>query len=1051
MRYKSMDSESIWIPFLLLITSLLLQSDILSAQTPTNDNCSGATFIYLDQTGNTCINDSNMLATADGQSNTCDAGVVAPLPPGGHDVWYSYVVTGTVNTITVTPIGSNPAQKVSLTVINGNCSGGISTNVCNTAATSVDPASLAFTSFAGTQVWFYVTSLEADGEFLVCISSTNGFINPDLDCNNATRLCNTYDFSSPGSTQPGISVTPSCFNSPPVRPFWYKFTVGYNGPLEFTGFPTNIGGFRWALFDVTTGCPGVEVACNSVYDPFLPFGMSTSVSNCSGSPYCPPVNVISGSTYALMVDDTSQNGSGFDFTWGYGVRMLPTADFTVDSLEACGELTADFSENSEYTPSTIWSFDFGDSNPPISGVGANLNLPSHYYGPGTYLASLTLTEISGCSHTFSRQIIVKPKPAISLTVNDDSLCFDGVNAVSASFSASSSSSSLAYDWTFPGNNGVLITGPGTATASWNTPGTFVAGLQVTENGCASDTARDTVYIFDLPASDFTLPDSGCTGTDAGVSYTGGAGSQASYTWNYAGGTLTNQTAQQFDISWANPGVYTLSLTVSENGCSGPAFSDSIRIFDTPVIAIQTPLQVCEGETLNVAPLATGAPAGSVFTWDFGNATFNGGSPNDGSSGNFSWNIPGITYMTAQALSPEGCLSAKDSISITVNTRPDATFSVSDTTLCGADTCILNYSGSAPLIGSNFTWDFGGGNLLNATNPWGPLEINFPAPGIFPLYLVVDDNVCLSDTLRDTVLVASYPVSNAGIDLNTCAGQSILIGSAPQAGYQYTWAPASFLNTPTLSNPQANVPYNGTIDTTVQFVLSTSQGFCTRNDTMQLTVHPVQQAFFIPPDPQCADGNSFDFNPYYGLVTGAVLTWIIGNDTLSGGQVQNYTFTTAGTQNITLQTQTPGCPADQHTAAVVVKPNPVVNFSVNLNSGCVPLDVSFQDLSPVLPGAGYLWNFDDGIVSFQNNPVHTYSTDGSFYPTLTITSADTCSGTDTLTSGILVFPAPLALFTAQPLVATDLNPLFHFDAMHPNTNCYFDFGDGSGDSSCSTSH
>jgi len=151
-----------------------------NAQIPANDNCTGATFIYLDQTGNTCINDSNIMATGDGLSNACDAGATPPLPAGGNEVWYSYVVNGTVNTISVTPLGSNPAQKVSVTVINGNCAGGGSTNVCNTALTNFDPASIAFTSFAGTQIWFYVTSLETDGEFLVCISSTNGFINPGI-------------------------------------------------------------------------------------------------------------------------------------------------------------------------------------------------------------------------------------------------------------------------------------------------------------------------------------------------------------------------------------------------------------------------------------------------------------------------------------------------------------------------------------------------------------------------------------------------------------------------------------------------------------------------------------------------------------------------------------------------------------------------------------------------------------------------------------------------------------------------------------------------------
>jgi hypothetical protein len=144
---------------LLSIIFLVTYVQLAAAQVPPNDECDGSTFLYLDQTGNTCVSDSTVGATPDGAFNACDATTLAPIPAGGNEVWFSYVVSGSVNTITVTPIGVNPAQKVSVTVINGNCFGGGSTNVCNSAPTAIDQASVAFTSFAGTQIWFYVTAL----------------------------------------------------------------------------------------------------------------------------------------------------------------------------------------------------------------------------------------------------------------------------------------------------------------------------------------------------------------------------------------------------------------------------------------------------------------------------------------------------------------------------------------------------------------------------------------------------------------------------------------------------------------------------------------------------------------------------------------------------------------------------------------------------------------------------------------------------------------------------------------------------------------------------
>jgi gliding motility-associated-like protein len=1036
---------------LLTLSFLTFISNYSEAQILANDNCSGATFIYLDQSGNTCINDDNLTATSDGIFNACDAAATAPLPPGGNEVWYSYVVTGTVNTITVSPIGANAAQKVSVTVVNGNCAGGGTPNVCNTALTNVDPASVAFTSFAGTQIWFYVTSLEANGEFLVCVSSTNGFINPGIDCNSATALCNTYDFNSPGSSQPGVSVTPSCFNSPPVRPFWYKFNVGFTGPLEFTAFPTNIGGFRWALYNITAGCPGFEVACNSIYDPFQAFGMSSSVVNCTSNPYCPPINVTSGDRYALMIDDTSQSGSGFDFTWGLGVRMTPTADFTVDSVLACGSLTANFTDNSEYNSATVWSFDFGDGTPPISGVGANLNLPNHFYGPGTYLASLTLTELTGCSNSFSRQIVVKPKPTVTFTISDDSLCFDGTNAATADFTANSSDPNIFYDWIFPNNSGSFVTGFGQATAYWNTSGNILVGLQITQNGCVSDTTKDTVHIFNLPTANFALPDSGCTGTNVTVNYTGSAASTATYAWTYGGGTVSNSTNQQFDIKWNSVGTYYLDLAIVENGCLGFPYNDSIKIFQTPTIAINVSSPVCQGETKTFTPLATGAPAGSVYTWNYGSATFLSGTPADGSTGTFVWNTAGNTFMKAEATTQEGCKSNVDSVPIVVRAKPNANFTISDTTVCGGDSTIITYTGLMPIAGNNFTWQFSGALISPGSNPFGPFSLTFPANGVYPITLVTNDNVCNSDTIRDSVIVGSYPISNAGIDLTTCSNQSIAIGTANTAGYTYSWTNSSFLSSGTVSNPQATVPVIGTADTTVRFIVTTSLGFCDKKDTMILTVKAVQRAFFIPPNPQCERNNAFNFSPQFGVVQGATLTWIIGTDTLVSPTVQNYNFSSSGPKSIILQTQTPGCLPDQYIGNVIVKPNPDVNFSVNQNSGCAPLDVVFQNLSPAIPNPTFLWNFGDGIVSFVNNPTHTYSNQGNYIPTLTMTSADTCSTTDTLAGGISAFPIPVALFTAQPLVASELNPVFNFESAFANNGCYFDFGDGTGDSSCSATH
>lgn len=1039
------------IVFFLLIA---LHTAHVCGQTAINDFCASATFIPLDPTGNACINDSNLIAGPDGQANACDAGANPPLPSGGNDVWFTYVATGPVNTISVTPIGLSPAEKVSVTVINGNCAGGLSTNVCNSSANSFDPANVAFASFPGTQIWFYVTALEADGEFLVCINSTNGFIPPANDCNNATLLCNTYDFSSPGTIQSGIAPYPSCFNSPPVRPFWYKFTVGTSGPLEFTGFPTNIGGFRWALYDITSGCPGTEIACNSFYDPFLPFGMSSSVSTCTGSPYCPPVNVNAGDTYALMIDDTSQSGSGFDFTWGYSTKMLPSAEYTVDSLFACGSLTADFSDNSIYTPSATWIFDYGDGTPPLFGSGATLNIPSHTYGPGRYVSSLTITEPNSCSNTFDLQIVVHPIPVISFTTSDDSLCYDGLNAVNCVFSANTTNPAFTYNWAISGAPSSSATSPGGASSSWTTAGTFPVSLQVTDNfGCTSLVAKDTVRIFTIPDSPFTLPDTGCTSTDILVNYTGSSPAGATYTWSYAGGLVTSPGNPSFLIQWPASGLYTLTLTVEENGCSSLPYSDSVSIFDIPVIQLLLPDTLCEGDSIVLNPLVAGHPPGSVFTWNYGTAVLTGGNPASGSDASFTWPVSGSTLLTAYAETQEGCITNTDSATVFVQPSLLPSFTISNNQLCGKDSCILTYTGSSGTIGLNYNWLLGNANIINGASPasQGPFLINFPNPGNYPIQLSINDHYCSSDTISDTVYVQSIPTANAGPNQQTCAGNPVNLGSAPMSGYTYTWSPADFLNDPTLSDPQSTPTLVNTNDTTLRYIVSTTAGFCSNSDTVELTVSAVQQALFNPTPPQCIQGNSFNFSPVYGIVNGADFIWILGGDTLSSPEITNFSFTSSGMQAITLHVETPGCGSDAYTDSVEIKENPVVAFTASLFEGCAPLEVVFAEQVTSGPGYSYRWDFGNGIVSFDSVAIYSFMQPGTYTPSLTLTNPDNCSSTDSLPTPIIVYPEANALLTAEPLIASFTNPVFTFSSVFSSTDCYIDFGDGTGDSSCSATH
>ncbi len=67
--------------------------------------------------------------------------------------------------------------------------------------------------------------------------------------------------------------------------------------------------------------------------------------------------------------------------------------------------------------------------------------------------------------------------------------------------------------------------------------------------------------------------------------------------------------------------------------------------------------------------------------------------------------------------------------------------------------------------------------------------------------------------------------------------------------------------------------------------------------------------------------------------------------------------------------------------------PISNFAADTKCGAPPLTVNFTNHSlAVGPGITYMWDFGDGGTSQEENPAHTYTTNGSFTVSLTVQDA-----------------------------------------------------------------
>jgi PKD repeat protein len=112
-------------------------------------------------------------------------------------------------------------------------------------------------------------------------------------------------------------------------------------------------------------------------------------------------------------------------------------------------------------------------------------------------------------------------------------------------------------------------------------------------------------------------------------------------------------------------------------------------------------------------------------------------------------------------------------------------------------------------------------------------------------------------------------------------------------------------------------------------------------------------------------------------------------------------------------------------------SPVAKASANKTSGANPLTVAFSSAGSSDPEGGalsYLWTFGDGTTSTAANPTKTYTTNGTYTPTLKVTDPAGLSGTaslvitvgNTAPSVSLVLPADGQLFNFGDTIPFQVN-------------------------------
>ncbi len=814
------------------------------------------------------------------------------------------------------------------------------------------------------------------------------------DTSNGSPIHWVWNFGD--GSLPDTLQNPSHLYSKDSTYYVTLITTNAFGCIDSIKLSTTVNPLPYALFTVDTIC---YKEVTTFTDHSLgaaswnwDFGDGTTLSGPNSPDY----------TYAAAGNYTAQlvirNVFGCNDTAYSPVVVNPHPFVIFSASTACHTYPTFFGDSSVTAVSWLW--DFGDLSPLDTTAD-----PAHTYtNPGTFPVSLTVINSFGCVHDTMLPVTVLPQPQANFSYN--TVCAGHT----VQFSNISNDTSITnYYWDFGDGSNSAISDPGHIyTQGGNNNVSFI----VTNNAGCSDTLLKTVTVHHLPIPLFTAT-STCEGT--ATSFTDlSTDTSGIASWFYDFNDGNNSLSQNPNYIYAAAGIYNVSLTVTNNeGCDSTIILPvTVNLKPQAKYTVDT---VCMGTATTFTDISSGSPG--IWRWDFGDGNFG----NTGPVTTHTYAIAG-SYLTSLTVMSTDSACTSQAFKIVV-VRSDVIAGIASLN----KTCVytaLNFNDSSIINSGTIlysSWDFGDGsalvNTLNATHTYG-------SAGTYVVTHVVSSDGGCTSTKHDTIIIHPQPVANFSA-LNSCELQSSSFTDNSQgspAGWNWNFGDG---DTSTLQNPQHIYSNAGTY--LVSLIVSTGQGCY---DTLIKPIQVYEQPVAGFSSNTVCWGDTTLFTNTSTVASGSIASyyWIFSDGTNATVANPSHVFVI---QNDTFQVSLVvasnyGC-VDTLIKPVYLHPLPVFNFSPQQASGCNEFTTMFLDNSTVAGGAivNWLWNFDDGNLTYTHNPVHTYDSAGSYYVSLQITTTYGCVMKDTLNYPIIVYPHPDAGFIPSSTLSSIYEPGIHF--------------------------
>lgn len=660
--------------------------------------------------------------------------------------------------------------------------------------------------------------------------------------------------------------------------------------------------------------------------------------------------------------------------------------FTNVSCKSGNNGSADVSATGGTAPYTyLWN------NGTTSSLNTGLQAGTHF---------VTVYDANMCFTTTSVNIS-EPAFAINLILSNTNInCFGG-NGGTATVAPSGGTTPYSYLW--DANAGFQ----NTQTAVGLSAGTYSVTVYDANNCDVNNVGTVTVTEPSSALSlSLSITDVSCFGGSDGAVGANVSGGTPGYTYSWNNGSSAPTISNLF------AGSYDVTIT-DNNGCT----TESGAVVDEPVALLANASATsvtCFGQSDGTAQVAaSGGTSPYVFNWS-------NGMNNTALSG-LSANQYGVTVTDNN-----GCV---DVVGVTVEEPQSLQVNVSVTDA----ECLGENSGAGTLNTTGgispyaYQWDINAAFQASATAT-GLGAGNYSAT-------ITDQNGCkIIPTITigepSAVSVTTSPPSDT-----ICPGQSSLVGALATGGngnFTYNWSNGLGIGQTKTISPT---------ETSVYYVTATDANGCA-SIPAAVTIHVIDydldQLTLDQNGPIC-EGEMVTINSsYVEQYPPYTYQWDngLGNSlgTLTASPTENTTF------RLTITDKCNNKLFDSLTVEVYELPDNEIVFSNN--EGCAPLTSNFQTQSNNTTIDTYLWEFGNGLSSFSSAPSHTYLEDGVYGVTLTLTSSQGCSSTNSTPVNITVHPVPVAGIKVSPSVTDIDNPDVSFLSTSSGaTKFLWSFGDG----------